>query len=129
MGHDFHLTSFQRRSATGSNAARRSTRQTCGTYGAVRNSARCAGARGNRKKPKGEIDDLAAKGKLLPVMQEWAHAVRELGNEGTHPKPGTTGTNKKDAEDVVEYLGFLMQVVYNLSHQIEQYRARKKKNE
>jgi hypothetical protein len=43
-----------------------------------------------------------------------------------YPTPGTTGTNEKDAKDVVEYLGFLMQVMYNLPHQIEQYRARKK---
>jgi hypothetical protein len=90
---------------------------------AVQLVARAHGAKG--KNLKEEIDDLAAKGKLLPVMQEWAHEVRELGNEGTHPKPGTAGTNEKDAKDVVEYLGFLMQVLYDLPHQIEQYRARK----
>lgn len=90
---------------------------------AIQLVARAHGASG--KNLKEEIDDLTVKGKLLPVMQEWAHEVRELGNEGTHPKPGTKGTREKDAKDVVEYLGFLMQVMYNLPHQIGQYRARK----
>jgi hypothetical protein len=74
---------------------------------------------------KSEIDDLTSKGKILPVMQEWAHEVRELANEGTHPKPGTTGTGEKDAKDVVEYLSFLMRVMYDMPHQIQQYRTRK----
>jgi hypothetical protein len=91
---------------------------------AIQLVARAHGATG--KNLKEEIDDLATKGKLLPIMQEWAHEVRVLANEGTHPKPGTTGTDEKDAENVVEYLGFFMQVMYNLPHQIDQYRARKK---
>jgi Domain of unknown function (DUF4145) len=74
---------------------------------------------------KEEIDDLATKGLILPVMQEWAHEVRELGNEGTHPMPGSTGTKEKNAKDVVEFLGFLMTVLYNLPKQIEEYRKRK----
>ena len=76
------------------------------------------------KNLKEEIDDLAAKGLILPVMQEWAHEVRELGNEGTHPKPGSAGTKEKDATDVVEFLGFLMTVLYNLPKQIGDYRMR-----
>ena len=58
-------------------------------------------------------------------MKEWAHEVRELGNEGTHPRPGSPGTDKKDAKDVVEFLSFLMTVMYNLPHQIAEYRKRK----
>jgi methionine synthase II (cobalamin-independent) len=61
----------------------------------------------------------------LPIMREWAHEVRELGNEGTHPRPGTTGTSEKDAKDVVEFLSFLMTVMYNLPKQIDEYRKRK----
>jgi hypothetical protein len=63
--------------------------------------------------------------KILPVMQEWAHEVRVLANEGTHPKPGTTGTGEKDAKDTVEYLGFLMRVMYDVPDQIKRYRTRK----
>ena len=85
--------------------------------------ARAKGARGNNLK--GEIDDLARKGLILPIMQEWAHAVRELGNEGTHPQPGGTGTKEKDAKDVVEFLTFLMEIMYDLPKQIGDYRKRK----
>jgi Domain of unknown function (DUF4145) len=85
-------------------------------------------ARKNQAKGKNlkeEIDDLAAKGLIIPIMQDWAHEVRELANEGTHPQPGTTGTNEKDAKDVVESLTFLMTVMYNVPKQIEDYRKRK----
>lgn len=90
---------------------------------AVQLVARAKGATG--KNLKEEIDDLAAKGLILPVMQEWAHEVRELGNEGTHPQPGTVGTDEKDAKDVVEFLTFLMTVMYNVPKQINDFRARK----
>lgn len=84
---------------------------------------RAHGADGNNLKQ--EIDDLTEKGLLIPIMKDWAHEVRELGNEGTHPKPGTTGTEEKDARDVVEFLSFLMRVLYDLPHEIGQYRKRK----
>jgi hypothetical protein len=86
---------------------------------AVQLVARAHGANG--KNLKEEINDLAMKGLILPIMKEWAHEVRELGNEGTHPQPGTTGTNEKDAKDVVEFLSFLMTVMYNLPKQIERH--------
>jgi hypothetical protein len=89
---------------------------------AIQLVARSHGAKG--KNIKEEIDDLAAKGLLLPIMQDWAHEVRELANEGTHPKPGTKGTNEKDANDVVEFLSFLMKVMYSLPKQIADYRKR-----
>lgn len=77
------------------------------------------------KNLKEEIDDLAAKGLILPSMNEFAHEVRVLANEGTHPQPGTRGTSEKDAKDVVEFLSFLMTVMYNLPEQIKEYRKRK----
>jgi hypothetical protein len=48
---------------------------------------------------KNEIDDLAHKGILPPVMKDWAHEVRALGNENAHPNPGESGTSQKDARD------------------------------
>jgi hypothetical protein len=90
---------------------------------AVQLVARDHGAKG--KNLKEEIDDLARKGLILPIMQEWAHEVRELGNEGTHPQPSATITNEKDAKDVVEFLTFLMRVMYNLPKEIDDYRQRK----
>lgn len=77
------------------------------------------------KNLKEEINDLTSRGLLLPIMQAWAHEVRMLANEGTHPQPGTKGTSEKDARDVVEYLTFLMTVVYDLPKQIDEYRKRK----
>jgi hypothetical protein len=75
---------------------------------------------------KQEIDDLAGKGILPPIMKEWSHEVRELGNENAHPKPGDKGPNQKDAADVVDFLNMLLTLTYNLPHEIKQYRQRKK---
>jgi hypothetical protein len=90
---------------------------------AVQLTARYNGAKGSNLKQ--EIDDLGTKGLLPPVMVEWSHEIRVLGNESAHPKPGDTGTKQKDATDIVEFLGQLLLVVYDLPHQIGQYRARK----
>jgi hypothetical protein len=49
---------------------------------AVQLIARAHRAKG--KNLKEEIDDLAMKGLILPIMKEWAHEVRELGNEGNN---------------------------------------------
>ncbi len=75
---------------------------------------------------KAEIDDLAEKGVLPPVMKEWAHELRVLGNDNAHPAPGDEGTSPADANDVVEFLTFLLRMTYTLPHDIEQFRGRKK---
>jgi Domain of unknown function (DUF4145) len=74
---------------------------------------------------KQEIDDLAKKGLLPPVMKDWSHEVRELGNDSAHPAPQSAGTESKDAKDVVEFLSTLLTILYDLPHRIDQYRARK----
>jgi hypothetical protein len=73
---------------------------------------------------KQEIDDLAQQGILPPIMKEWAHEVRDLGNDSTHPNPGGQGTNPKDARDVVDFLRVLLQLTYDLPHEIAEYRQR-----
>jgi hypothetical protein len=40
------------------------------------------------KSLKAEIDDLADRRILPPIMKEWSHEVRELANDAAHPKPG-----------------------------------------
>jgi hypothetical protein len=90
---------------------------------AVQLVVRSHGGKGNNLKQ--EIDDLADQSLILPIMKDWSHEVRELANEGTHPQPGSVGTNEKDAKDVVEFLTFLMRVMYNLPKQIEGFRDRK----
>lgn len=90
---------------------------------AVQLVVRSHGAKGNNLKQ--EINDLADKGLILPIMKDWSHEVRELANEGTHPQPGSTGTKEKDAKDVVEFLTFLMRVMHDLPKQIGDFRERK----
>lgn len=92
---------------------------------AIQLVVRSHGGHGNNLKQ--EIDDLADKGLILPVMKDWSHEIRVLANEGTHPQPGSTGTNEKDAKDAVEFLSFLMTVMYNLPKQIEEFRDRQAK--
>lgn len=53
---------------------------------------------------KQEIDDLASRGLLPPLMKDWAHAVRELGNDSAHPKPSAEPTSSRDASDIVAFL-------------------------
>lgn len=74
---------------------------------------------------KQEIDDLASKGVLPPIMQEWSHNVRELGNDSAHPNPDLPPTNPKDASDIVGFLDFLLEYLYILPKKINVYRGRK----
>ncbi len=74
---------------------------------------------------KSEIQDLAEKGILPPLMKEWSNEVRELGNDSAHPKPDQTPTTEEEARDVVEFLDFLLIYLYNLPKQIKDYRNRK----
>lgn len=74
---------------------------------------------------KQEIDDLADKGVLPPIMKEWSENVRELGNDSAHPKPEQPPTSSQDAQDVVHFPTFLLECLYDLPHRIEKFRQRK----
>lgn len=76
-----------------------------------------------------EIDDLAEKGRLPPVMKEWAHELRLLGNEAAHPHENQEAPDPQDVRDACEFLDFLVNYLYNLPHEIEQYRARREGEE
>jgi hypothetical protein len=77
------------------------------------------------KSLKGEIDILAAKGILPPHMKDWAHELRELGNEAAHPDQATAKAEPKDVLDVIEFLDFLLQYLYDLPYAIKEYRKRR----
>lgn len=77
---------------------------------------------GNLKK---EIDDLSNKGILPKIMQDWAHNVRELGNDSAHPYPNQEPTSLQDANDIVGFMDYLFEYLYALPKKIEDYRARK----
>lgn len=89
---------------------------------AMQVALRNAGAQGANLKQ--EIDDLARKGLLPPIMKEWSDTLRELGNDSAHPTPGQPGTSARDAQDIVRYLDFLLEYLYDLPKQIADYRAR-----
>ena len=78
------------------------------------------------KNLKQEIDDLASRGMLPPIMKDWSDHVRELGNESAHPNPDQGPTNPQDARDIVSFLDFLLEYLYSLPHQIQLYRERAK---
>jgi len=75
------------------------------------------GASGNNLKQ--EIDDLAGKGLVPRVMQEWSHELRELGNESAHPKPGQQPTVARDAKDIVQFMDYLLEYLYSMPHRIQ----------
>ena len=72
-----------------------------------------------------EIDNLAAKGLLPPVMKEWAHELRLLGNSSAHPDEGEPAPEKKDVADVLRFLEQLLTYLFSLPNLIAQYRGRK----
>ena len=76
------------------------------------------------KSLKNEIDDLATKGLLPPIMKDWAHNLRELGNDSAHPDPTSCGAAPRDARDIVYFLDYLLEYLYTLPKRIDEYRAR-----
>ena len=73
---------------------------------------------------KQEIDDLASKGHLPPTMKAWSDELRALGNISAHPNPGGTPIEPQAVYDIIEFLDFLLEYLYNLPHQIQQYQNR-----
>jgi len=73
---------------------------------------------------KGQIQDLASRGILPPLMQEWSDQVRILGNDAAHPGPGQAAPDPRDAKDIVQFLDFLLEYLYTLPHRIIEYRRR-----
>jgi hypothetical protein len=73
-----------------------------------------------------EIEDLAAKGDLSPLMKEWSHEVRVLGNDSAHPKTNAPPTPPEDARDIVQFLDSLLLYLYDYPKRIGDYRLRRK---
>lgn len=72
-----------------------------------------------------EIDDLASQGLIPPLMKEWAHALRLLGNDSAHPEPGGQAPDPDDVRDALKFLDFLLEYLYDLPKQIDTYRERR----
>lgn len=60
-------------------------------------------------------------------MKEWAHVViRDSGNENVHPEVGQPAATPQEAKDVIGYLDFLLEYVYDLPVRIKEFRERAK---
>lgn len=76
-----------------------------------------------------EINDLATKGILPPIMKEWSDELRFLGNDSAHPEAQQPEKNPEDIKDAIEFLDYLLQYLYDLPKQITEYRNRKTEKE
>src|SRR5216683_1520319 len=94
---------------------------------ALQAALRDTGAEGNNLKE--EIKNLASTGVLPPLMREWSDEVRLLGNDATHPDGESEGAAAADARDVVEFLDYLLQYLYDLPKEIAYYRERRRQSE
>lgn len=74
---------------------------------------------------KQEIADLAKKGVLPPLMADWSDNVRILANDAAHPVPGQPAPSPNDAQDIVRFLDFLLEYLYDLPKRIRDYTERK----
>ncbi len=70
-----------------------------------------------------EIEDLAGKGLLPPIVRDWAHGLRLLGNDAAHPQPGGEGVTEKDARHVVNFLRVLLTLLRDLPEDIKKFRG------
>jgi hypothetical protein len=75
---------------------------------------------------KKEIEDLARKGILPPIMKDWSDHIRFLGNDVTHPAIDQQAPTPKEARDLIYFLDFLCEYLYTLPKRIENYRSNKK---
>jgi len=71
------------------------------------------------------IDDVAGKGLISPVLQAWAHDVRELGEEAAHPRTAQSPSAAQDAAEVVNFSDFMFEYLYLFPKRIDQFRERK----
>jgi hypothetical protein len=95
----------------------------CMAYVHVQMTMRDKGAVG--KDLYNEIEDLATKGDLPPLMKDWSHEVRVLGNDSAHPKPNAPPATPEDARDVVQFLDSLLLYLYDFPKKISDYRQRR----
>ncbi len=91
---------------------------------ALQAALRDQGAEGNNLKE--EINKSLSDQGVLPLMREWSDEVRLLGNDATHPDDESRGAGAADSRDVVEFLDYLLQYLYNLPKAIANYRERRR---
>lgn len=74
---------------------------------------------------KGRIDQLREKNIINEALHEWAHALREFGNEGAHVYD--PNISAADAQDALSLTKALVEYVYAMRKQYELFKARRSK--
>jgi len=82
------------------------------------------GATGYNLKEK--IEQLTKKGNITPEIKEWAHANREIANDGVHDEEYKV--IKQDAEDILLITEKLIEVVYIIPKIAKQQLKKRKEN-
>ena len=59
------------------------------------------------------LNNLASKGVLLSTLADWSKEVRLVGNVSAHCDP-ISSVSKKDAEDLISFVGELLRYLYEL---------------
>ena len=77
-----------------------------------------AGGQGHNLKEK--IDDLEARRLISPALREWAHEVRDIGNDGAHEATVT----REDAEQAVYFAEMLFTYLYTLPAMVAERRKK-----
>lgn len=68
------------------------------------------------------IENLANCGKLLPTYRDWAHEVREVGNDGVHDL--IENVSQEDAEALIGFLRELLKFFYQMPAELARRRNR-----
>ena len=71
------------------------------------------------------IDKLSEMGILTSSMKDWAHAVREIGNEAVHELGGGT---HDDAKELLEFIRLFLHLAFELPVEIERLKPKTAKD-
>ena len=80
------------------------------------------GAKGGNLKE--EINHLADRAALPPVMKDWSHEIRLLGNISAHPGQADDPPSAIQAKDLVNFLDLFLELTYSLPRRIAEFRKR-----
>lgn len=77
-----------------------------------------------------EIGLMVEQSLLPPILGDWSQEVRELGNPVAHPDISDEtdedhATDPADAEDILEFMDYLLRYLYDIPAQISKYRDRR----
>lgn len=61
---------------------------------------------------KDQIDELFSKNVITSDLRDWAHEVRYVGNDAAHPNDNDNDVDKNDAEEIIDLLESLCEVLY-----------------